>query len=194
MVIRSQGFTLIELLVVIAIIALLSSVALVAFGGARDKARTAKLKGDMVNMYKQIELVRNERGDVLGSSGLTGSWYTAGSGGCGGGQDLRNLADTSPCMVWLASQYAKLGMSVPLDPWRSPYLLDENEMEGPANGIKAAGCQSPKNPHDWIISVGPNGLFESGGDDVIYRIPYFQCRESLDAPLENGPVGFSSNY
>lgn len=53
---NSGGFTLIELLVVVAIIALLSSVALIAFLSARQKARDAKRLGDMTQMNTALEL------------------------------------------------------------------------------------------------------------------------------------------
>ena len=51
-----KGFTLIELLVVVAIIALLSSIALIAFVQARQKSRDAKRLGDMVQMNTALEL------------------------------------------------------------------------------------------------------------------------------------------
>src|SRR4051812_6455627 len=50
------GFTLIELLVVIAIIALLSSIALIAFQSARAKSRNVKRLGDMTQMNTALEL------------------------------------------------------------------------------------------------------------------------------------------
>jgi len=53
---RRDGFTLIELLVVIAIIALLTSVALIAFVSARQKSRNAKRLSDMVQMLNAVEL------------------------------------------------------------------------------------------------------------------------------------------
>ncbi len=53
---NNSGFTLIELLVVVAIIALLSSVALIAFLSARQKARDAKRLGDMTQMNTALEL------------------------------------------------------------------------------------------------------------------------------------------
>jgi prepilin-type N-terminal cleavage/methylation domain-containing protein len=50
------GFTLIELLVVISIIALLSSVALIAFQSARTKSRNVKRLSDMTQMNTALEL------------------------------------------------------------------------------------------------------------------------------------------
>lgn len=50
------GFTLIELLVVVAIIALLSSVALIAFMDARRKSRDSKRLSDMTQMVTAMGL------------------------------------------------------------------------------------------------------------------------------------------
>jgi prepilin-type N-terminal cleavage/methylation domain-containing protein len=53
---KNKGFTLIELLVVIAVIALLSSVALIAFQNARQKSRNVKRLQDMAQMASGLEL------------------------------------------------------------------------------------------------------------------------------------------
>ncbi|MEK7617519.1 MAG: prepilin-type N-terminal cleavage/methylation domain-containing protein [Patescibacteria group bacterium] len=53
---KQTGFTLIELLVVVAIIALLTSIALIAFVSARQKSRNAKRLSDMVQMLNGLEL------------------------------------------------------------------------------------------------------------------------------------------
>ena len=53
-----KGFTLIELLVVVAIIALLTSIGLIAFVSARQKARNAKRASDMVQMLNALELFK----------------------------------------------------------------------------------------------------------------------------------------
>ena len=53
---NKKGFTLIELLVVIAIIGLLSTLAVVALGSARVKARDSKRVSDLKQVQTALEL------------------------------------------------------------------------------------------------------------------------------------------
>jgi general secretion pathway protein G len=58
---NKKGFTLIELLVVIAIIGLLSTLAVVALGSARTKARDAKRLGDLRQIQTALELYYTDK-------------------------------------------------------------------------------------------------------------------------------------
>lgn len=65
-----RGFTLIELLVVIAIIGLLSTLAIIALGSARQKSRDARRLADIKQIQTAIEMYNNENGSypTTGSS------------------------------------------------------------------------------------------------------------------------------
>jgi prepilin-type N-terminal cleavage/methylation domain-containing protein len=161
----NKGFTLIELLMVIAIIGLLASIALIALGTARTRARTAKANADLQHLITSIEFKRDELNTTL--QGITGSYYTAGgSGGPGAvclSVNLQGISDSSSCGSWLNTQFQKLGFArAPRDPWSAPYLMDENELE---NG----NCNK-----DTIRSNGPDGIF-STSDDISTQVPFFKC-------------------
>ncbi len=91
---NKKGFTLIELLVVIAIIGLLSTLAVVALGSARQKSRDAKRLSDMKEVQTALELYYTDNNNyptsataiTLGSTSdaclnATG-WHATGATAC----------------------------------------------------------------------------------------------------------------
>lgn len=69
---NNKGFTLIELLVVIAIIGLLSTLAVVALGSARQKANDSKRLSDIKQVQTALELYYTDHNAYPSASGNLG--------------------------------------------------------------------------------------------------------------------------
>ncbi len=83
---NKKGFTLIELLVVIAIIGLLSTLAVVALGNAREKSRDAKRLSDLKQLQTALELYYTDQTAYPAGDNVTlgaGNFVCLGSGGFG---------------------------------------------------------------------------------------------------------------
>ncbi|MFH1790324.1 MAG: prepilin-type N-terminal cleavage/methylation domain-containing protein [bacterium] len=134
---NKRGFTLIELLVVIAIIGLLSTLAVVALGSARVKARDSKRLSDVKQVQTALELYYTDNNEYpAGASSTLGT----GSYGC-----LNSNG-------WAATGCANPYMGqVPSDPRSNTYVYTGAsttytlvaELEGNMSGFSGTVVASP---------------------------------------------------
>ena len=132
---KAYGFTIVELLIVIVIIAILAAISIVAYTGVQERSQKSKVQSDAAQIIKAITLAREQESKPL--KDITGQTYTASA--CTNqatGTNLANLARTHACWTaYLAALDAisnASGMDVRniVDPWGSPYHIDENEGDG----------------------------------------------------------------
>ncbi len=139
---KKNGFTLIELLVVIAIIGLLSTLAVVALGSAKQKARDAKRLSDLKQFQSALELYYSDKTD-----------YPSGNSVVLGGGSAACLNDQG----WQASGCANSYMpNIPADP-ESPnanYVYTK----GANTYTITASLESNVNGLTGPIKVTPTGI------------------------------------
>lgn len=152
-----KGFTLVEIMVGIAIIALLSTIGLVIYSRTTASARTSRITQDFDSMYKNIEQQRMFSQKTLGE--VIGYWCTA----CNQCRASADLSNDPSCLYVMQTAWSKVTTApLPIDPWGSPYVIDENENEFPS-----IPCRK-----DEITSAGPDKRLLTG-DDINYSVPYF---------------------
>lgn len=136
---NKKGFTLIELLVVIAIIGLLSTLAVIALGSARTKARDAKRLSDLKQVQTALELYYTDKA----------AYPTAADGITLGGATALCLDNTTA--GWAATCTSPYMGLVPKDPGSTSYTYTSANgstytitatLEGDMGGLTAGGVQA----------------------------------------------------
>ncbi len=173
-----QGFTLVELLVVIAIIGIIANITLSNLSDARTQAQYAVVEQDMRQIIGAFEVAHTYDGRVM----LHITDHTCTMCAC------RNYSQNSGLPIWTVrddpppgdtslatrcienwrnalERINELSPGVALnadgllyDPWGSPYLLDENELEFDHNRCR----------RDSIRSAGRDGIYDTSDDYIIY--------------------------
>lgn len=119
----SKGFSLIELMVVIGIIAVLTSIGIVSYSQARNRANIAKAQADMETLKKAMILYKLDYGELPPSpNSPTGYWSS----------DFWNLGSNPPSSAWTIVidaliQGGYLKTRIDKDPWGNYYGYDDND-------------------------------------------------------------------
>lgn len=140
---NKKGFTLIELLVVIAIIGLLSTLAVVALGNARVKARDAKRMSDLKQVQTALELYYTDQNAYpAGSAAPLGS----GNYACLNASGFQAAGCANAYMGSVPSDPSP-GQSYVYNAASSSYSVTAT-LEGTVNGLSAGVTLSPSGISD----------------------------------------------
>ncbi|MBX4200393.1 prepilin-type N-terminal cleavage/methylation domain-containing protein [Candidatus Parcubacteria bacterium] len=154
---RSRGLTLVELLVVITIIGIISTIIIGGLSQARETSKKKRVQADFKSIQDQVGVSES---DVKLLKDITGSSCTD----CGF-SNATPMNNQPGALAANAQAWLKIGFSnPPMDPWGTPYTLDENEYE-----FGTTDCRP-----DLVVTAGPDGIL-STSDDTNYSLPHVIC-------------------
>lgn len=139
---KPAGFTLIELLVVIAIIGLLTTIAMVSLGGAREKARDAKRVSNIKQIQTGLEMFYHANNSSYPTG--NGVWFgeNATSIATGTNSYMALPKDPeAPASHYIYSSRNSSGVQTDF-PNATSYTLTYT-LEGKVNGITGTATASP---------------------------------------------------
>lgn len=145
-----HGFTIVELLIVIVVIGILAAITIVAFNGIQDRARMQKMQSDLSTLERAIKAAQiNTDSHLVVIAGKTGTAYECTLHAT----DLASLPETDPCWTDYFDTLERIstqsGVNVRqlIDPWKRPYLIDENET--PTNCIQDTISAFSRPVNNW---------------------------------------------
>lgn len=138
---NKKGFTLIELLVVVAIIGLLSTLAVVALGSAREKARDSKRLADLKQVQTALELYYTDN-NAYPVVAAPGQALGAGNYECLNSAGFAATGCASPYMGDIPVDPVAAQSYVYTSPTGTSYTVDAT-LEGNVNGLTGAIQASP---------------------------------------------------
>ncbi len=130
---NKKGFTLIELLVVIAIIGLLSTLAVVALGSAREKARDSKRLADLKQVQTALELYYTDNNEYP-IVAAPGEDLGTGNYACLNNAGFAATGCASPYMGQVPVGPLPAEVYVYTSPTGTSYTIDAT-LEGDVNGL-----------------------------------------------------------
>jgi len=175
---KQKGFTLIEILVVIAIIGLLSTFAVIYLQSAREKAKVAKAKQAIDQIFKAIQILAVDTTEWPGHQTIDSTCVDVPPGNCSSNEICGPDKNGDGCANGLTSEIAGLiqddittpysnwqgpyMLRIPLDPWGYEYFFDTDysiDVNNDPCKCTNTGC------HDATVigSYGPDGITRPTG-------------------------------
>lgn len=152
----SSGFTIVELLIVIVIIAVLASIAVLAFSGVRNRASNTAKASTIGSYVKMLASYRSIHGKYPGPDPLTSNNITCFDGGtsCWNGADAAKSANLNTELLTVVSNVPSLPLSTfnytAADGYYIAYILSDTS-NCPVIGGTTPGVSSVASPNPLTI-------------------------------------------